>query len=206
MRCVARSGAVPYTKENPLRPDKDSENDLFPDIARVLYSSADIAARVEELGAQISGDYRGRNLVLVSILKGGIVFLGDLMRSITIPHAFDLIGASSYKGATATSGKVIITKDVTLDLRGRHVLVVEDILDTGHTLNVVIELLKIQDPASVDVCCLLNKNREHTHEIPLKYTGFEIPDEFVVGYGLDYKELYRNLRCVAVLKPEVYSV
>ena len=101
---------------------------------------------------------------------------------------------------------MIITKDVTLDLRGRHVLVVEDILDTGHTLNVVIELLKIQDPAAVDVCCLLNKNRERAHDIPLKYTGFDIPDEFVVGYGLDYKELYRNLKCIAVLKPEVYSV
>jgi hypoxanthine phosphoribosyltransferase len=171
-----------------------------------MYTSAQIAARVEELGAKISEDYRGRNLVLVSILKGGIVFLGDLMRAITVPHAFDLIGASSYKGTTATSGKVIITKDVTLDLRARHVLVVEDILDTGHTLNVVIELLKIQDPAAVEVCCLLNKNRERAHDIPLKYTGFDIPDEFVVGYGLDYKEQYRNLRCIAVLKPEVYSV
>jgi hypoxanthine phosphoribosyltransferase len=188
-----------------LSPIQDSENELFPDISRVLYNSADISSRVAELGSQISADYRGCNLVLVSILKGGIIFLGDLMRSITIPHAFDLIGASSYKGSTSTSGKVIITKDVTLDLRGKHVLVVEDILDTGHTLNVVIELLKIQEPASVDVCCLLNKSRERAHNIPLKYTGFAIPDEFVVGYGLDYKELYRNLRCIAVLKPEVYS-
>jgi hypoxanthine phosphoribosyltransferase len=126
------------------------------------------------------------------------------MRTITIPHSFDLMGASSYKGGTTTSGKVVITKDAELDLRGRHLLLVEDILDTGHTLNVICELLRIQDPASLEVCCLLDKQHPRDHEIPLKYTGFVIPDEFVVGYGLDYKELYRNLSCIGVLKPEIY--
>lgn len=184
---------------------QDSDNQLHSNLARVLYSSADIQARVAELGRRISSDFAGRDLVLISILKGGIIFLGDLMRAISIPHSFDLIGASSYKGGTSTTGRVIITKDVTLDLRGRSVLVVEDILDTGHTLSVVIELLKIQCPDSIDVCCLLDKQCKRAYEIPLRYTGFEIPDEFVVGYGLDYNEHYRNLRCIGVLKPEVYG-
>ncbi len=188
-----------------MAPIVDNRNDLFPNLERVLYTSADIDSRVQELGAQISADYAGQDLVLISILKGGIMFLADLMRSISTPHAFDLIGASSYKGGTSTSGKVVITKDVTLDLRGRSVLVVEDILDTGHTLSVVMELLKIQNPMRLDVCCLLNKNCSRSYNIPLRYTGFEIPDEFVVGYGLDYNEHYRNLRCIGVLKPEVYG-
>ena len=183
----------------------ETQNVLYPNLARVLFSGDQIAERVHELGQKISSDYQGRQLVLISILKGGIVFLGDLMRAITIPHAFDLVGASSYRGTTATSGKVIITKDAELDLRGKDVLLVEDILDTGHTLNVVCELLKIQGPASLKICCLLNKNRGRCFDIPLEYVGFEIPDEFVVGYGLDYREHYRNLRCIGVLKPEVYG-
>jgi hypoxanthine phosphoribosyltransferase len=189
--------AVPF-------PD-DSYNELFRDLARVLYTREQIAQRVAELGRQISNDYRGKPLVLISVLRGGIMFLTDLMRSITIPHAFDLIGASSYRGGTSTTGKVIITKDVELDLRGKHIVIVEDILDTGHTLSVVCELMRIQEPASLEICCLLNKKHERVFKIPLKYTGFEIPDEFVVGYGLDYKEHYRNLSCIGVLKPEVYG-
>ena len=183
----------------------ETENELYTDLERVLHSEDEIQIRVRELGKQISEDYAGKPLVLISILKGGIVFLADLMRSITIPHAFDLMGASSYKGTTRSSGKVIITKDAELDLRGKHVLLVEDILDTGITLNVICELLKIQDPLSLEICCLLNKCRDRTVSIPLRYTGFEIPDEFVVGYGLDYREHYRNLSCIGVLKPEVYS-
>ena len=187
---------------------RDEDKDLFSDIERVLITHEQLQERIAELGKQISDDYRGKPLVLISILKGGIVFLADLMRAITIPHAFDLMGASSYKGGTRTSGKVVITKDTELDLHGKHVLLVEDILDTGHTLNVICELLKIQDPASLEICCLLNKDRERERKlkIPMKYTGFEIPDDFVVGYGLDFKEHYRNLSCVAALKPEVYRV
>ena len=184
---------------------RDEDKELFSDIERVLLSQEQLQQRIAELGKQISADYRGKPLVLISILKGGIVFLADLMRAITIPHAFDLMGASSYKGGTRTTGKVIITKDAELDLHGKHVLLVEDILDTGHTLNVICELLRIQDPASLEICCLLNKDRERKLKIPLKYTGFEIPDDFVVGYGLDYKENYRNLSCIAALKPEIYS-
>jgi hypoxanthine phosphoribosyltransferase len=185
----------------------DEENALFQDLERVLFTREDIGKRVRELGRQISQDYRGKSLVLISILKGGIVFLSDLMRCITIPHMFDLVGASSYRGAATTSGKVIITKDTDLDLRGKDVLIVEDILDTGHTLNVVCELLRIQAPASLEICCLLNKKRVRERELrqPLRYVGFEIGDEFVVGYGLDYAERYRNLSCVGVLKPEIYG-
>lgn len=189
-----------------MAPPPDQENELFTDLERVLFTREQIAARVAELGKQISDEYRGKPLVLISILKGGIVFLGDLMRCVTIPHAFDLVGASSYRGGTSTTGKVIITKDVELDLRGKHILIVEDILDTGHTLSVICELLRIQDPASLEICCFVNKLRKRERELknPLKYVGFDIPDEFVVGYGLDYKERYRNLSCIGVLKPEVY--
>lgn len=178
---------------------------MLKDLERVLFSREDIARRVEELGAEISRDYAGKPLILISILRGGIVFLADLMRAITIPHAFDLMGASSYRGGTTTTGKVIITKDAEMELRDTHVLIVEDILDSGHTLGVICELLKIQQPASLEICCLLHKLRPREFDIPLRYVGFEIPDEFVVGYGLDYKELYRNLNCVGVLKPAVYS-
>lgn len=181
------------------------ENELMPDLERVLLSEEDLQTKIRDLGRQISDDYRGKDLVLISIMKGGIVFLADIMRAITIPHSFDLVGASSYKGGTMTTGKVIITKDIELDLRGKHLLIVEDILDTGHTLSVICELLKIQEPASLEICCLLLKNRSHVFKTPLKYVGFEIPDEFVVGYGLDYKERYRNVPCIGVLKPEVYS-
>jgi len=181
-----------------------TENELYADLERVLFDRETIQTRVRELGRQISEDYRGRELVLISIIKGGIVFLSDLMRAITIPHAFDLVGASSYRGGTRSTGRVIITKDAELDLRGKHILLVEDILDSGHTLNVVCELLRIQEPASLEICALLNKNRTRDFSIPLKYVGFEIPDEYVVGYGLDYKEHYRNLACIGVLKPEIY--
>lgn len=181
-----------------------TENELYADLERVLFDREAIQTRVRELGRQISEDYRGKELVLISVIKGGIVFLSDLMRAITIPHAFDLMGASSYRGGTRSTGRVIITKDAELDLRGKHILLVEDILDSGHTLNVICELLRIQEPASLEICSLLNKNRKRDFNIPLKYVGFEIPDEFVVGYGLDYKEHYRNLSCIGVLKPEVY--
>lgn len=182
----------------------EDENELLGDLKEVLFDREALHARITELGRQISKDYKGKPLVLISVLKGGIVFLVDLMRAITVPHSFDLIGASSYRGTTRTSGRVVITKDTEMELKGKNIILVEDILDTGHTLHVVLDLLRIQEPASVDVCCLLNKIHARDIQIPLKYVGFEIPDEFVVGYGLDYKELYRNLDCIGVLKPEVY--
>lgn len=178
---------------------------LSSDLENVLITREQLQERVREMGREISRDYQDKELVLISILKGGIVFLADLMREITVPHSFDLVGASSYKGAARTTGKVVITKDIELDLHRKDLLVIEDILDTGYTLDVVWELLKIHEPASLEICCLLHKKREHVFKAPVKYTGFEIEDKFVVGYGLDYKERYRNLSCIGVLKPEVYS-
>lgn len=184
-----------------MSPSGTPENPLLRNIERVLISKEQIEKRLEELGSQISRDYQEKSLVLISILKGGIVFLADLSRRITVPHALDLIGATSYRGGTRTTGRVVITKDAELDLHGRDILLVEDVLDSGYTLNVVIELLRIQEPASIEICCLLDKKRERAVKVPVKYTGFEIGDEFVVGYGLDYKEHYRNLDCIAVLSP-----
>lgn len=177
-------------------------HELFTHIGKVLYSEEQIRQRVQELGRELSKDYQGKPLVLVSILKGGIVFLADLLRSITIPHVFDVIGASSYRGGTISTGKISITKDLDLDIRGKHVVLVEDILDTGKTLNLVLELINLHEPASLEICCLLDKDHPRELVIPIKYTGFRIPDEFVVGYGLDYQEKYRNLPCIGVLNEE----
>lgn len=175
----------------------------FADLAEVLYTEEEIMSKVRELGQRLSQDYDGKELVLVNILKGGIVFLADLLRSITIPVSFDVVGASSYGTSLESSTAVKITKEVELDLRGKHVVLVEDILDTGRTLKVVIELMKMQEPASVEVCCLFDKPQRRVVKIDCKYVGYALPDEFVVGYGLDAKEKYRSLPCLGVLKPEV---
>lgn len=178
---------------------------LMRDLARVLLTPEQIAERTAALGAEISRDYAGRDLMLVSILKGGIVFLADLTRHITIPHGFDLVGAASYGTSIRSSGQVTITKDVDVNLLRRDVLVIEDIYDTGRTLKVVCDLLRLHHPRSLEVCALLHKIKPRDFEVPLRYVGFEIPDEFVVGYGLDYAERYRNLPCIGVLKPELYQ-
>lgn len=183
---------------------KNEDQQLFSDIEKVLISEEQLGERIAELGRQISEDYKDKPLVLISILKGGVVFLADLMRAITVPHSFDLMGASSYKG-TQSSGKVVITKDTELDIRDKHVLLVEDILDSGRTLSVICDLLRIQGPASIEICCLLDKKRERSEKLSLRYKGFDIGDEFVVGYGLDYNEFYRNLSFIGVLKKEIYS-
>ena len=179
--------------------------ELINNLTRVLHTPEEIAKRVAELGAEISREYAGRDLVLVSVLKGGVVFLADLTRAITIPHAYDMIGASSYGSSTTTSGQVTITKDVDTNLLNRDVLLIEDIFDTGHTLRVVCNLLRLHNPRSLEVCALLVKNKKRDHDIPVKFSGFEIPNEFVVGYGLDYAEHYRNLPCIGILKPEIYN-
>jgi hypoxanthine phosphoribosyltransferase len=175
------------------------------DLERVLFSREMIAERVHELGQQISKDYQGKNLVLVGILKGGILFLSDLSRELSIPHQFDLVGAESYKGGTQPTPEVRITKDIDLSIEGRDVLLVEDIYDTGNTLRVLRDMLKIYRPASIEICALLSKRKNRSEKMDLKYVGFDIDDVFVVGYGLDYKERYRNLRCIGVLHPEFYS-
>ena len=175
------------------------------DICRVLISEEQLKEKVTELGTQISRDYEGKKLLLVSILKGSVVFMADLMRAITIPARIDFMSVSSYGGGVKTSGVVKIIKDLDLNLEGYDVLIVEDILDSGMTLSYLVELLKSRNPASVEICSLLDKPERHKVEIALKYKGFTIPDEFVVGYGLDYSEKYRNLPYVGILDPKVYS-
>jgi len=175
------------------------------DVAEVLLTADEIAAKVLELGARIAADYQSRDLVLVSVLKGALPFLADLMRATPIPLALDFLEVSSYGEGTETSGVVRILKDLAHPIEGRHVLVVEDILDTGHTLSYVFDHLRAQRPASLRLCVLLDKPARRVIPIEIDYRGFEIPDKFVVGYGLDYAERYRNLPFVGVLRPEVYA-
>jgi len=175
------------------------------DIARVLISEEQIKERVAELGAQISRDYDGLNPLLICVLKGGYVFLADLTRQITIHHGIDFMAVSSYGDATETSGVVQILKDLDRDITGRHIMIVEDIIDTGNTLAYLLENLKVRNPASIKLCTLLNKPSRREVDLKVDYVGFDIDDEFVIGYGLDYAQKYRNLPFIAVLKPEVYS-
>ncbi len=180
--------------------------DLIEDVGEVLLTEAQLQARVAELGSEISADYAGRRLTLVSVLKGSLPFMADLMRVITIPVRIDLMEVSSYGGATTeSSGLVRILKDLSTSIEGEDVLVCEDIIDTGLTLNYLIRYLGGKKPASLRICTLLDKPARRLVEISVDYTGFTIPDQFVVGYGLDYNEHYRNLRFVGVLRPEVYS-
>lgn len=179
---------------------------MHDDIKEVLVSEEQLNAKVAELGAQISRDYAGKNLLLVSILKGSVVFMADLMRAITIPCSIDFMVVSSYGGANTTStGLVKIIKDLDADLTGREVLIVEDILDTGVTLSNLVPMLKMRNPNSVKICTILDKPTRRKADIHPDYEGYQVPDEFVVGYGLDYDEKYRNLPYVGVLKPEVYA-
>jgi hypoxanthine phosphoribosyltransferase len=180
--------------------------DLRADIGEILLTEEQIQARVTELGAAITADYRGRALTLVSVLKGSLPFMADLMRSIDAPLRIDLMEVSSYGGATTeSSGLVRILKDLSTSIEGEDVLIVEDIIDTGLTLNYLIRYLRGKKPASLRICTLLDKPARRLVDIEVDYRGFTIPDQFVVGYGLDYGELYRNLRFVGVLRPEVYT-
>jgi len=180
--------------------------DLRDDIGQILLSEEQIAVKVTELGARISADYAGRPVTLVSVLKGSLPFMADLMRAIDLPLRIDLMEVSSYGGnATESSGLVRILKDLSASIEHEDVLIVEDIIDTGLTLNYLVRYLRGKNPASLRICTLLDKPARRLVEIPVDYIGFEIPDQFVVGYGLDYGEVYRNLRFVGVLKPEVYA-
>lgn len=179
---------------------------MHEDIREVLVTEDQLRVRVKELGAQISKDYEGKNLLLVSILKGAVVFMADLMRAVEIPCEIDFMVVSSYGGAnTTTTGLVKIIKDLDADLSGKDVLIVEDILDTGVTLSNLVPMLKMRNPNSVKICTIMDKPSRRKADIQADYTGFKVPDEFVVGYGLDFDEKYRNLPYVGVLKPEVYS-
>jgi len=169
----------------------------------ILIDEATLQRRVEELGQAVSADYQGKDLMLVCVLKGGVTFLTDLMRRITVPHEIDFMAISSYGGQrTESSGVVRILMDLHADIAGRHVLLVEDIVDSGRTMDYLLRALQARKPASLRVCTLLNKPCRRVVDVPLDYIGFDIPDDFVLGYGLDFDEKYRNLPFVGVLKQD----
>lgn len=178
---------------------------MLNDIQSVLFSQEDLAAMVARLGEQISRDYKGKNLLLVSILKGSIVFMSDIMRSIDIPCRIDFMAVSSYGSGIKSSGSVKIIKDLDLDLQGYDLLIVEDILDSGRTLSSLMEILSTRKPKSIEICTLFDKPERREANVYAKYIGAQVPDAFIVGYGLDYDEKYRNLPFVGILKPEVYE-
>jgi hypoxanthine phosphoribosyltransferase len=179
---------------------------LSADVAEVLITEDQIRDKVRELGARLSTDYAERQLTLVSVLKGSLPFMADLMRALSIPVTIDLMEVSSYGGATTeTSGLVRILKDLSSSIEGKDVLIVEDIIDTGLTLNYLLRYLRGKNPRSLQICALLDKPARRLVEIDIAYRGFSIPDQFVVGYGLDYGEFYRNLPFIGVRRPEVYS-
>lgn len=175
------------------------------DIERVLFSEEELKQRVRELGAQITADYAGKEPLLVSVLRGSYIFMADLTRSIDLPCTVDFMSVSSYGSGTKSSGQVQITKDLSDDIEGRDIIVVEDILDSGNTLYYLLQILQARKPASVRLCTLLDKPDRRVKEVAVSYSGFTIPDAFVVGYGLDYAEKYRNLPYIGILKPEVYG-
>lgn len=178
---------------------------MHSDVERILITEEQIKEKVLELGKKISEDYKDKKLMLVSVLKGSCVFIADLMRSITIPLSIDFMCLSSYGSGSQTTGRVKIVKDLDTDIRGYDLLFIEDILDSGITLINVLDMFKKRNPASVKLCALLSKPGRRKVQISLDYCGFIIPDEFVVGYGLDYNEKYRNLPYIGILKKEIYQ-
>jgi hypoxanthine phosphoribosyltransferase len=170
------------------------------DIQEIVFTSEQIQTRVAELGAQIARDYAGRNLLLVGVLKGVVFFMADLLRAIPLPVEVDFLAVASYSTEARNRGKVRLVKDLDADIGGRHVLFVEDVIDTGLTLNYLLGTLRARQPASLEVCVLFDKPEKRFLNIPIKYKGFNLPDQFVVGYGLDHREKYRNLPFVGLLK------
>lgn len=178
---------------------------MINDVKEVLYSENDLALRVKELAEAIQSDYQDKELLVIGVLKGANIFMGDLIRKINLPIQIDFIAASSYGTSTESSGVVKIVKDLDYSIEGKHVLIVEDIIDSGLTLKYLEENFMSRKPASLEICTLLDKPERRKANISVKYVGYEIPDEFIVGYGIDYAEKYRNLPYVATLKPEVYT-
>lgn len=174
-------------------------------LAEILIPEKELQARIRELGKEISQDYQGKDLLLICILRGGVMFLTDLMRTLTVPHNIDFMAVSSYgSGVRQSSGQVRITLDLTTSIEGRDVLLVEDIIDSGHTIASVIDLLNTRRPHSLRVCALLDKAERREAEVPIHYCGFVIPNKFVFGYGLDIDEYYRNLPFIGVVRPDKY--
>lgn len=179
-----------------------SVNELTAAVSEILIEEETLQGRIAELGAEISEDYRGRDLLLVGVLKGAVFFMADLMRRIDIPCEVDFMAISSYGAGIDSSGVVRILKDLDMSVEGRNVLVVEDIIDSGLTLSYLKRTLGARNPATLEICALLTKPERREVDVPVRYTGFEIPNRFVVGYGLDFAERYRNLRYVGVLADE----
>lgn len=180
-------------------------HNLHDDIERILISEAELSTRIAELGASLDQEYDGKDLLLVSVLKGSIVFMADLVRAIKVPHAIDFMATSSYGAGVASSGVVRILKDLNAPISGRNLVLVEDIIDSGNTLKYLIGLLQQRNPATLRIMSLLDKPSRREVEVAVDWVGFEIPNEFVVGYGLDYDEIYRNLPYIGILKPSVYT-
>ena len=178
-----------------------SATELERAVSEVLIEPDELRRRVAELGEEISADYAGRDLLLVGVLKGAVFFMADLMRHLTIPCEIDFMAVASYGDSTDSSGVVRILKDLDINIEGRDVLVVEDIIDSGLTLSYLVRSLEAREPATLEICALLTKPERRQIEVPVKYTGFEIPNRFVIGYGLDFAERYRNLPYVGVLDP-----
>jgi hypoxanthine phosphoribosyltransferase len=180
-----------------------SQTELERGVEEVLIDEGQLQARIVELGDEISLDYEGRDLLLIGVLKGAVFFMADLMRRLSVPCEIDFMAISSYGAATDSSGVVRILKDLDLNIEGRHVLVVEDIIDSGLTLSYLMRNLEAREPASLEICALMTKPERREIEVDVRYVGFEIPNRFVIGYGLDFAERYRNLPYVAVLHPDL---
>ena len=176
------------------------------DVLRILLTEEELRAKVQEMGQKITADYKGKNLLMATVLKGAVVFLADLMRQVDTPAEIDFMVVSSYGSGVKSTGVVKIVKDLDVPLADKDILIVEDILDSGMTLNYLKELLTSRGPRSIRIATLLDKPSRRKVDLQADYVGFTVPDEFVVGYGLDYDEKYRNLPYIGILKPEVYSV
>jgi hypoxanthine phosphoribosyltransferase len=176
-----------------------SQTELEGAVGEILIDEDALAGRIAELGREISEDYAGRDLLLLGVLKGAVFFMADLMRHLTVPCEIDFMAISSYGASTDSSGVVRILKDLDINIEGRHVLVVEDIIDSGLTLSYLVRNLESREPASLEICALLTKPARREIDVPVRYTGFEIPNKFVIGYGLDFAQRYRNLPYVGVL-------
>jgi hypoxanthine phosphoribosyltransferase len=185
--------------------NKVGGNRVINDVESVLLSAEELAKRIAEIGAEITADYAGKEILMIGVLRGAVLFMADLARAIKVPVAIDFMAVSSYGAGTSSSGVVRILKDLDEDVEGKHVLVVEDIIDSGLTLNYLLDNLKSRKPASIKLCTLLNKPERRKVNVNIDYNGFDVPDYFVIGYGLDYAEKYRNLPFIGILKPEVYS-
>lgn len=178
---------------------------LHEDVGEILFTAEQIQEIVQRIGKKISEDYADKDLIMISVLKGSLMFMADLMRSVTIPCSIDFLSVTSYGSGTTTTGEVRILKDLDITLEGKDVLVVEDILDSGMTLSFLLKSLQARNPRSIRLCTLLDKPERRRVDIKADYVGVQVPDKFIVGYGLDYAEKYRNLPYIGVLKPEIYS-